>query len=128
MHAQRSITYLPSRVDAAGLGHEQARHRVVGVKADNQSRDAERAHTTRLGVLLLHAGNVLSNVLDRDGVLDSQTVGLALDARLVDKDTTVGSQTCKCDANVVVEHGDLADGAGVLQLKRRLLLNTKDDT
>lgn len=84
---------LPGRVDSRGLGHEQVRHSVVGVKADDEGRDTERAHTTRLGVLLLDARNVLGNVLDGDGVLDSEAVGLALDARLVDQDTAVGGET-----------------------------------
>lgn len=54
----------------------------------NQEDDAEdEAH-------LLNPGNVLSDVLDADGVLDSQTVRLALDTGFVNEDTAIGSKTC----------------------------------
>jgi hypothetical protein len=80
----------------------------VRVKADNEGRDAERSDTTRLGVPLqnqlrlcgsdieapatdlLNTGNVLGDVLDADGVLHSETVGLTFDTRLVDEDTAIG--------------------------------------
>lgn len=35
--------------------------------------------------------------------------------------------TRESEADVVVEHGDLAHRPGVLQLERRLLLDTEDD-
>lgn len=92
MSFEQLPTHLPGRVDAAGLGHEETGDSVVGVKADDEGRDTERAHTAGLGVLLLHAGNVLGNVLDGHGVLDGEAVGLALDARLVDEDTAVGGE------------------------------------
>ena len=87
------MTHLPRRVNAGRLSHEQARLRVVGIEADDQGRDSEGADTTGLGVLLLHAGNVLGDVLDGGRVLDGETVRLALDARLVDQNTAVGSET-----------------------------------
>lgn len=100
---------------------------------------------------LLDAGNVAGDVLDGDGVLDCQAVRLALDARAVNQDAGVGGQawgrarsagqlrsaheqgggrddaTGETEADVVVEHGRLADGARVLQLEDTLLLDGEDD-
>lgn len=45
-------THLPGTKDAAGLGHEEARGGVVVVKADDEARDPERSHSSRLRVFL----------------------------------------------------------------------------
>lgn len=86
------MTHLPRRVNSGRLSQEQTRLGVVGVKADDQGRDSEGANTAGLSVLLLHAGDVLSDVLDSRRVLDGEAVRLALDARLVDEDTAVSSE------------------------------------
>lgn len=67
------------------------------------------------------------DVLDRDGVLDSEAVRLALGAGAVDQDPRVGGQASEAEADVVVEHGGLADGPRVLQLEDALLLDGEDD-
>lgn len=145
------------------------------VEPNHKRRDAERPDASGLGVALqcrgwnesaigrgraaarethlLHARNVLGNVLDADRVLDRKAVGLALDARLVDQNPAVRSEawqameqqhsvsisparlarvgpnppTRKRHADMVVEQRDLAHSTRVLQLQRRLLLDTKND-
>ena len=67
------------------------------------------------------------DVLDRDGVLDGQAVGLAFHACAVDEDASVGGQAGKAEADVVVEHGRLADGSRVLELEDGFLLDGEDD-
>lgn len=89
------------------------------IVADNQCRDTEGANSSRLGVALrggkrehdnqspssrreqrkkvahlLNARNMPRDVLDGYGVLDGQTVGLALGASAVDEHTSVGGETC----------------------------------
>lgn len=76
---------------------------------------------------LLNTGNVPGDVLDRDGVLDGQAVGLAFHACAVDEDASVGRQAGKAEADVVVEHGRLADGSRVLELEDGFLLDSEDD-
>lgn len=38
-----------------------------------------------------------------------------------------GRRTCKCKANVVIQHHCLPDGTGILQLQHRLLLHAEHD-
>lgn len=121
------------------------------VEAGDEARDAERPDTSGLRIFLhagehyrvslfsgagdntegssylLDASNVPGDVLDRDGVLDGQAVGLALHACAVDEDASVGSQAGKAEADVVVEHGRLADGSRVLELEDGFLLGGEDD-
>ena len=47
------------------------------------------------GTDLLDSGNVTSDVLDRDGVFDGETMGLTLGTCLVNEDSTIGSETCR---------------------------------
>ena len=59
------------------------------------------------------------DVLHCDGVLDGQSIALALDARLVNQDAGVGAQSGERKADVVIQLADLPDGARVLQLGLR---------
>lgn len=70
---------------------------------------------------------MLGDVLDADGVLDGQTMGLAFHTSLVDQDTTISRQSSECQADVIVEHGDLADGTRILQLQGGFLFDTEHD-
>lgn len=70
--------HLPSGVNAGRLGLVQSRRAVVLVETNNQRTNAERADTTALCIPLLHASNILGDVFDGDGVLDSETVRLGL--------------------------------------------------
>jgi hypothetical protein len=79
------------------------------VEPDDESGDTEGPDTARLGVplevmsdastqvsakaYLLDAGDVTSDILHSDRVLDGQAVALALYPSLVDEHTTVRSQT-----------------------------------
>ncbi len=82
------------------------------------------------------------DIFDRDRVLHGQAMALALYARLVDQDTTVRGEACMAfctclqvaqaktrtsegKADVVVQHGDLANCPRILQLEDRLLLYTE---
>lgn len=86
------------------------------VEADDKAGDSEWPHSSRLSVALwevigestgrkghgsgrrtdlLNRGDVSGNVLDRDGILNSQAVRLALHASAVDEDTSIGSQSCE---------------------------------
>lgn len=67
---------------------------LVVVESDEQARDTKGAHTARLGVALLNAGNVASDILDADGVLDCEAVRLALHSRAVNQNTGVGGEAC----------------------------------
>lgn len=70
--------HLPSGVNAGRFGLVQSRRAVVLVETNNQRTNAERADTTALCIPLLHASNILGDVFDGDGVLDSETVRLGL--------------------------------------------------
>ena len=52
-------------------------------------------HQVQDDTYLLDTGNVPGNVVDRYGVLDRESVGLALDPRLVDQNTGIRSETYK---------------------------------
>jgi hypothetical protein len=97
----------PCRVDSTRLGVEESGLGAVGVEADNESTDAERTDTTRLGVALLNLSDVLCDVFDRNGVLDGQTMTLSFQTGLVDKDTGIGVQTSEGEADVVVDETNL---------------------
>lgn len=66
--------YLPSRVDSRRLSLVQSRCLVVLVETDNQRTDTKRTDTTTLCIPLLHAGDVLGDIFNRDWVLHGQTV------------------------------------------------------
>lgn len=80
-----------------------------------------------------------------DRIFNSEAMALTFYPRLVDQDASIGSETCrtagvitvnltlckrvrtrKRETNMVVEHDNLADCTGVLQLKHRLLLYSQD--
>lgn len=100
----RARTHLPCRVDSTGLGLEKMRLRVVGVKSHNQGRDTKGTNTSRLGIPLLDASNVLGDILDGRWVLDSKAVRLTFDTRLVDQNSTISSQTWMLGAIKGVSH------------------------
>ena len=97
----------PCRVDSTRLGVEESSLGAVGIEADDESADTEWTNTTRLGVALLNLSDVLCDVFDRNGILDSQTMTLGFQAGLVDKDTGVGVQTSEGETNVVVNETNL---------------------
>lgn len=98
------------------------------VEANNQRADAKWTHTTRLCVPLLHAGDVLCDVLDGDGVLDGETVRLRLEAGLVDEDAGVGVESREGEGDVVVQQLDLGRrDPRVLELHGRALLAAEHD-
>ena len=55
-------------------------------------------------------------ILDSDGVLNIQSVALALHTSLVYQDTSVSRQSCKRQSHVIIEGADLTDRPGVLEL------------
>lgn len=119
---------IPCRVNTAGLSVEQSRLGAVGVEADNESADTKRTDTTRLSVALLDLGDVLCDVFDRDGVFDGQTMTLGFQTGLVDKDTGVGVETGKGEADVVVDEANLGGSdAGILELHGTALFTAQDD-
>ena len=65
------------------------------------------------------------NVVDRDGIFHSETMGLALNTRTVNEDACIGIQTRECQADMVIQYDRLANGAGVLELLQALSLNTQ---
>jgi len=67
----------------------QSRRLTPLIKAHNQCTDPKRPHASTLGVPLLHTSNMLGDVLDRDGVLNGQTVRLGLSTSLVDEDARI---------------------------------------
>ena len=84
----------------------------VGVEADNECGEAERADSTTLCILLLQPSDVAGDVLDGDGVLDGESVALALDPRAVDEHACVRLQPRACQSDVGVQARDLAHGPG----------------
>jgi len=55
----------------------------------------------------LNLSDVLCDVLDRNGILDGQTMTLGFQTGLVDKDTGIGVQTGEGEADVVVDETNL---------------------
>lgn len=93
------------------------------IESHHQRTDTERPDATALGIPLLHASNVLGDILDRDGILNRQTMRLRLDSRLVDQYPSISVQAGECQSNVGVEQTDLGwCDACVLELHGRALL------
>ena len=55
-------------------------------------------------------------ILDSDGVLNIQSVALALHTSLVHQDTSVSRQSCKRQSHVIVKGTNLADRPSILEL------------
>lgn len=66
----------------------------MSVETDDETGDTKGTYATGLSVTLLNTGDVSSDVFDRDGVFDGETMRLTFDARFVDQDTRVGRQSC----------------------------------
>lgn len=114
---------VPCAVDTTGLSLVEPSLLATRVETNDECADTERPHTTTLGISLLHSGDVFGDVLDRNGILDSQPVTLGLQPRLVDENAGIGVEACKGEADVVVHKTDLRRcDAGVLQLHGGLLL------
>jgi len=61
---------------------------------------------------------MLRNVLNTNGILDSQTMRLGFETGFVDEDTGVGVETGEGKRDVVIEDGDLGGrDAGVLKFE-----------
>lgn len=123
---EREETDSPLSVGAHGISHVELWLAGASVTGD-ESRETKRSSSTSLGVLLLCSGDVSSNVLDRAGVLNIETVALAFETCKVDQNTSIGSEASKCQRQVTVELCDLLHRSRVLQLSSRLALDTKDD-
>lgn len=67
--------------------------------------------------MLLDASNVLGNVVNRNGVLNRQTVRLRFQTGLVDEDSGIGVEASEGEADMGIEELDLGGrDAGVLEL------------
>ena len=76
------------------------------------------ADSTTLCILLLQPSDVAGDVLDGDGVLDGESVALALDPRAVDEHACVRLQPRACQSDVGVQARDLAHGPAEIFLGR----------
>lgn len=113
----------PSRINPRRLRLIQSRHVVIGIEPDDQRTDAEGPHASALRVPLLHAGNVLGDVFNTDGVFDGEPVRLGFEPGFVDQDARVRVQPRERQHCVVVHQGDLRRcDPRVLQLERGPLL------
>lgn len=69
---------VPCRVDARRLGLVEPRYLAAVVKPNDQCADAEWPDTTPLGIPLLHASHMLRDVVNGNGILEVQAMGLSL--------------------------------------------------
>mmetsp|Transcript_8594 Transcript_8594/g.25342 ORF Transcript_8594/g.25342 Transcript_8594/m.25342 type:complete len:289 (+) Transcript_8594:44-910(+) len=116
---------LPRVVGARRVRLEQ-RSLAFGVKASDQRGDAKRPHTAPVRVLLLGPGDETGDVVDRGGVLDVETVRLALDAHLVHENAGIRVESRKGKGDVVVAREDLPNCPRVLELGGGALLDRQD--
>jgi len=100
---------------------------LVSRDAGEEPGNSKGSDSTLLGVLLLDAGQVPTDVIDTGIVFHGETVGLCFDADLVDEDPSVGGKTGKGQDGALIDADNLANGAGVLEFGNGLLLDGKDD-
>lgn len=105
---------LPLDMGAGRVGLVETRLTVDFI-ADDESRDAKRTHTTALCVLLLHASDVPSDVVDRRRVFKRKTIRLTLDSSAINQYTAIGGEAGKRKIDVLVQRDDFVHGAWVLQ-------------
>lgn len=99
---RKSEVNVPSTVDATRLRLIKPRLLPLGIESHDQCRDAKWPRAARLRIPLLHAGNILGDVLDADRILDSESVALCFQPRLVHQDPCVSVQTGEGEGDVVV--------------------------
>jgi hypothetical protein len=113
---------LPLDVRAGRVGLVETRLAIDFV-ADDERGDAKGTHAAALCVLLLHAGDVARDIVDRRRVFQRQAIRLALNTRAVNQHAAVGGQAGERQMHVLVQCDDFVHGARVLKFRNRLFLN-----